>query len=94
MLIVTWFGFFDTERKLMLTSDFSTYMDREFIKTMKTLGSFMLEIFDVAMKASRFKWTDESIALFSAIILMNPSKFEEYINCFTRLIDFRTNGFM
>ena len=56
----------------MLTPDFSAYMDRDFIKTIKTLGVIMLEIFDLGMKASQLRWTDSDIALFNALLLMNP----------------------
>lgn len=56
----------------MLTPDFSAYMDRDFIKTIKTLGVIMLEIFDLGMKASHLRWTDSDIALFNALLLMNP----------------------
>ena len=66
------FTLFDGEHKLMLTPDFSAYMDRDFIKTIKTLGVIMLEIFDLGMKASHLRWTDSDIALFNALLLMNP----------------------
>lgn len=56
----------------MLTPDFSAYMDRDFIKTIKTLGVIMLEIFDLGLKASHLRWTDSDIALFNALLLMNP----------------------
>jgi hypothetical protein len=56
----------------MLTPDFSAYMDRDFIKTIKTLGIIMSEIFDLGMKASHLRWTDSVIALFNALLLMNP----------------------
>jgi len=56
----------------MLTPDFSAYMDRDFIKTIKTLGVIMLEIFDLGMKATHLRWTDSDIALFNALLLMNP----------------------
>lgn len=56
----------------MLTPDFSAYMDRDFIKTIKTLGVIMIEIFDLGMKASHLRWTDSDIALFNALLLMNP----------------------
>lgn len=71
-ILVSWFALFDTEQKLMLTPDFSAYMDREFIKTIKTLGIIMLEIFDLGLKASHLRWTDSDIALFNALLLMNP----------------------
>jgi hypothetical protein len=71
-ILVSWFTLFDAEQKLMLTPDFSAYMDREFIKTIKTLGVIMLEIFDLGMKASHLRWTDSDIALFNALLLMNP----------------------
>ncbi len=71
-ILVSWFTLFDAEQKLMLTPDFSAYMDRDFIKTIKTLGVIMLEIFDLGMKASHLRWTDSDIALFNALLLMNP----------------------
>ena len=71
-ILVSWFALFDAEQKLMLTPDFSAYMDREFIKTIKTLGIIMLEIFDLGLKASHLRWTDSDIALFNALLLMNP----------------------
>ena len=71
-ILVSWFTLFDAEQKLMLTPDFSAYMDRDFIKTIKTLGIIMLEIFDLGMKASHLRWTDSDIALFNALLLMNP----------------------
>lgn len=71
-ILVSWFALFDAEQKLMLTPDFSAYMDRDFIKTIKTLGVIMLEIFDLGMKASHLRWTDSDIALFNALLLMNP----------------------
>jgi len=76
----------------MLTPDFSAYMDRDFIKTIKTLGVIMLEIFDLGMKASHLRWTDSDIALFNALLLMNPGRnktnvyffflLDYFINCF------------
>jgi hypothetical protein len=71
-ILVSWFTLFDAEQKLMLTPDFSAYMDRDFIKTIKTLGVIMLEIFDLGLKASHLRWTDSDIALFNALLLMNP----------------------
>lgn len=71
-ILVSWFALFDVEQKLMLTPDFSAYMDRDFIKTIKTLGVIMLEIFDLGMKASHLRLTDSDIALFNALLLMNP----------------------
>jgi hypothetical protein len=59
----------------MLTPDFSAYMDRDFIKTMKILGLFMLEIFDLGINANHIRWTDNDIALFNAILMMNPGYF-------------------
>ena len=73
-ILVSWFTLFDAEHKLMLTPDFSAYMDRDFIKTIKTLGAMMLEIFDLGMKASHLRWTDSDIALFNALLLMNPGQ--------------------
>ncbi|CAF2747886.1 unnamed protein product [Rotaria sp. Silwood2] len=73
-ILVSWFTLFDAEQKLMLTPDFSAYMDRDFIKTIKTLGVIMLEIFDLGMKASHLRWTDSDIALFNALLLMNPER--------------------
>ncbi|CAF0743572.1 unnamed protein product [Adineta ricciae] len=73
-ILVSWFTLFDAEQKLMLTPDFSAYMDRDFIKTIKTLGIIMLEIFDLGMKASHLRWTDSDIALFNALLLMNPER--------------------
>jgi hypothetical protein len=78
-ILVSWFTLFDGEHKLMLTPDFSAYMDRDFIKTIKTLGAMMLEIFDLGMKASHLRWTDSDIALFNALLLMNPGKFVDKI---------------
>jgi hypothetical protein len=72
VILVSWFTLFDVKRKLMLTSDFSAYMNRDFIKTIKTLGVLMLEIFDLGMKANQIQWTDSNIALFNAILFMNP----------------------
>lgn len=71
-ILVNWFILFDIKRKLMLTQDFSAYMDRDFIKTMDTLGVFMLEIFDLGIKANYLPWTDSDIALFNALLMMNP----------------------
>lgn len=76
-ILVSWFTLFDGEHKLMLTPDFSAYMDRDFIKTIKTLGAMMLEIFDLGMKASHLRWTDSDIALFNALILMNPGELRD-----------------
>ena len=56
----------------MLTPDFSAYMNRDCIEKIKVLGVFMLEIFDLGMKASHLQWTDSDIALFNAVLLMNP----------------------
>jgi hypothetical protein len=58
----------------MLTPDFSAYMNRDFIKTMKILGLFMLEIFDLGMKANHFQWTDNDIALFNVLLMMNSGE--------------------
>jgi hypothetical protein len=68
----------------MLTPDFSAYMDRDFIKTIKTLGVIMLEIFDLGMKASHLRWTDSDIALFNALLLMNPGL--NSIRCYVSLV--------
>ncbi|CAF4893937.1 unnamed protein product, partial [Rotaria sp. Silwood1] len=73
-LLVSWFTLFDAKRKLMLTSDFSAYMNRDFIKNIKTLSIFMLEIFDLGMRASHLQWTDSDIALFNALLFMNPER--------------------
>jgi len=78
-ILVSWFTLFDGEQKLMLTPDFSAYMDREFIKTIKTLGVIMLEIFDLVMKATHLRWTDSDIALFNALLLMNPGLIRIFI---------------
>ncbi|CAF0936686.1 unnamed protein product [Didymodactylos carnosus] len=82
-ILVSWFTLFDAEKKLMLTPDFSAYMERyflkqirlaiEFLKTMP-LGSFMVEIFDLGIKASECRWTDGDIALFNALLLLNPER--------------------
>ncbi len=83
-ILVSWFTLFDAEQKLMLTPDFSAYMDRDFIKTIKTLGVIMLEIFDLGMKASHLRWTDSDIALFNALLLMNPGL--NSIRCYVSLV--------
>jgi len=60
----------------MLTPDSTAYMDRDFIKTIKTLNVFMLEIFDLGIKANDLPWTDSDIALFNALLLMNPGLYK------------------
>ena len=70
--LISWFILFDAECKLMLAPDFSTYMNRDLIKTIKTLGVFILEIFDLGMKANHIQWTDSDIALFNAFLFNNP----------------------
>jgi len=60
----------------MITPNFSAYMNRDFLKTIKTFGVFMLEIFDLAMKASQLRWTDSNIALFNALLFINPGLFK------------------
>jgi len=93
-ILVNWFILFDIERKLMLTSDFSAYMNRDFIKTIKTLGVFMVEIFDLGIKANHLPWTDSDIALFNALLLMNPGLYKN-IDCIVYIsIFFRTTGFV
>ncbi|CAF3867419.1 unnamed protein product [Rotaria sp. Silwood2] len=73
-ILVSWFTLFDAKRKLMLTPDLSAYMNRDFIKKIKTLSVFMLEIFDLGLRASHLQWTDSDIALFNALLLMNPER--------------------
>jgi uncharacterized membrane protein len=71
-ILVSWFVLFDIEPKFMLAPDFLAYLDRDFIKTIKTLGLFMVEIFDLGMKANHFRWKNSDIALFNALLMMNP----------------------
>jgi hypothetical protein len=38
------------------------------------LGFFMIDVFDLSFKASSLKLTDEEVALFNALLVINPSK--------------------
>jgi hypothetical protein len=43
------------------------------VKTMP-LGFFMSEVFELGIQVSPLKLTDSEIALFNAILIMNPGK--------------------
>ena len=40
------------------------------------LGFFMIDAFEISLKANSLKLTDDEIALFNALLIVNPSKSE------------------
>ncbi|CAM4741522.1 unnamed protein product [Rotaria magnacalcarata] len=75
-ILASWFALFNVKRQVMLAPDLTAYMNRDCIEKIKVLGVFMLEIFDLGMKASHIQWTDSDIALFNAVLLMNPERLD------------------
>lgn len=63
----------DAQNKLMLTPDMEYLMDSVTIKTMP-LGFFMSEVFDLGIQVSPLRLSDAEIALFNAVLVMNPDR--------------------
>lgn len=63
----------DAQNKLMLTPDMEYLMDSTTIKTMP-LGFFMSEVFELGIQVSPLKLSDAEIALFNALLVMNPDR--------------------
>jgi hypothetical protein len=38
------------------------------------LGFFMIDVFELCLKTSSLKLTDDEVALFNALLISNPSK--------------------
>lgn len=74
VICVNSFMLVDAQNKLMLTPDMDYLMDASTIRTMP-LGFFMSEVFDLGIQASPLKLTDSEIALFNAVLIMNPGNF-------------------
>ncbi len=63
----------DAQNRLMLTPDMEYLMDSTTIKTMP-LGFFMAEVFELGIQVSPLKLSDAEIALFNALLVMNPDR--------------------
>lgn len=73
VICVNSFMLVDAQNKLMLTPDMEYLMDSSSIKTMP-LGFFMNEVFELGIQVSPLKLTDAEIALFNAVLVMNPDR--------------------
>jgi len=72
-ICVNSFMLVDAQNKLMLTPDMEYLMDGSSIKSMP-LGFFMNEVFELGIQVSPMKLTDAEIALFNAVLVMNPDR--------------------
>jgi hypothetical protein len=63
----------DAQNRLMLTPDMEHLMDATTVKTMP-LGFFMAEVFDLGIQVSPLRLSDAEIALFNALLVMNPDR--------------------
>ena len=73
VICVNSFMLVDAQNRLMLTPDMEYLMDSVTIKTMP-LGFFMSEVFDLGIQVSPLKLSDAEIALFNALLVMNPDR--------------------
>lgn len=73
VICVNSFMLVDAQNKLMLTPDMEYLMDARTIKTMP-LGFFMSEVFELGIQVSPLKLSDAEIALFNALLVMNPDR--------------------
>ena len=73
VICVNSFMLVDAQNRLMLTPDMEHLMDSVTIKTMP-LGFFMSEVFDLGIQVSPLKLSDAEIALFNALLVMNPDR--------------------
>ncbi len=73
VICVNSFMLVDAQNKLMLTPDMEYLMDGCSIKSMP-LGFFMNEVFELGIQVSPMKLTDAEIALFNAVLVMNPDR--------------------
>ena len=73
VICVNSFMLVDAQNKLMLTPDMEYLMDSVTIKTMP-LGFFMSEVFDLGIQVSPLRLSDAEIALFNAVLVMNPDR--------------------
>ena len=63
----------DARNRLMLTPDLEWLMDAEAVRLMP-LGFFMIDVFELAVRASALKLTDAEIGLLNAVLIMNPNR--------------------
>lgn len=73
VICVFWFILVDAQNKLMLTHDMEFLMDQNTIKE-TPLGFFMSDVFELALHASQLKLTDAELAIFGALLIMNPDR--------------------
>ena len=71
IICVNSFMLVDAQNKLMLSPDMNYLMDSDGMKH-TPVGSFLSDVFELGMQASQLRLTDAEIALFDAVLLVNP----------------------